>query len=100
MSYLKQLPVNYLKIDGSFVKNILHSREDRFFVHAINGVGHGMGIKTIAEFVENQEILEVLAGIGIDYAQGYGIGMAMPHPEFHQKNIVGCQLRATPGFRG
>jgi len=88
MNYLKQLPVNYLKIDGSFVKNILHSREDRLFVHAINGVGHGMGIKTIAEFVENQEILGVLAGIGIDYAQGYGIGRAMPHPEFHQKNIV------------
>ncbi|WP_374090204.1 EAL domain-containing protein [Methylomicrobium lacus] len=89
MSYLKQLPVNYLKIDGSFVKNILQSREDRLFVHAINGVGHGMGIKTIAEFVENRDILEVLAGIGVDYAQGYGIGMAMPHPEFHQQNSVG-----------
>lgn len=83
MSYLKQLPVNYLKIDGSFVKNLIHSREDRLFVNAINSVGQGMGIKTIAEFVENQDILEVLAAIGVDYAQGYGIGKAMPYPEFH-----------------
>ncbi|MEC4747749.1 EAL domain-containing protein [Methylomicrobium sp. Wu6] len=87
MSYLKQLPVNYLKIDGSFVKNIVHSREDQLFVNAINSVGQGMGIKTIAEFVENQDILEVLAGIGIDYAQGYGIGKPMPHPEFHWEKI-------------
>jgi len=87
MSYLKQLPVNYLKIDGSFVKNIVHSREDQLFVNAINSVGQGMGIKTIAEFVENQDILDVLAGMGIDYAQGYGIGKPMPHPEFHQENV-------------
>lgn len=83
MSYLKQLPVNYLKIDGSFVKNIINSRDDQLFVKAINSVGQGMGIKTIAEFVENQEILEVLADMGVDYAQGYGVGRAMPNPEFH-----------------
>jgi EAL domain-containing protein (putative c-di-GMP-specific phosphodiesterase class I) len=86
MSYLKQLPVNYLKIDGSFIKNILYSREDQLFVKAINSVGQGMGIKTIAEFVENQDILNMLAGMGIDYAQGYGIGKAMPYPEFHTEN--------------
>jgi diguanylate cyclase (GGDEF)-like protein/PAS domain S-box-containing protein len=91
MSYLKQLPVNYLKIDGSFVKNILYSREDQLFVKALNSVGQGMGIKTVAEFVENQDILDVLAHIGVDYAQGHGIGKAMPHPEFHMESIK------TPG---
>ena len=85
MSYLKQLPVHYLKIDGSFVKNLTACREDRLFVGAINSVGKGMGIKTIAEFVENQDILEVLDEMGVEYAQGYGIGMAKPYPEFHQK---------------
>ncbi|WP_031431145.1 EAL domain-containing protein [Methylomicrobium agile] len=88
MSYLKQLPVNYLKIDGSFIKNILYCREDQLFVKAINSVGQGMGIKTIAEFVENQDILNMLAGMGIDYAQGYGIGKAMPYPEFHMENVT------------
>ncbi|MGJ0486542.1 MAG: EAL domain-containing protein [Methylomicrobium sp.] len=87
MSYLKQLPVNYLKIDGSFIKNILYSREDQLFVKAINSVGQGMGIKTIAEFVENREILEILADMGVDYVQGYGIGKAMPYPEFHVENV-------------
>ena len=86
MNYLKQLPVGYLKIDGSFVKNIIESHEDQLFVNAINSVGQGMGIKTIAEFVENEAILGVLAELGIDYAQGYGIGKPMAHPEFHSDN--------------
>lgn len=83
MNYLKQLPVNYLKIDGSFVKNIVDCREDQLFVKAINSVGQGMGIKTIAEFVENEAILEILRDLGIDYAQGYGIGKPMAYPQFH-----------------
>jgi diguanylate cyclase (GGDEF)-like protein/PAS domain S-box-containing protein len=87
MNYLKQLPVNYLKIDGSFIRNITSSHEDQLFVNAINSVGQGMGIKTIAEFVENQAILDVLAAMGIDYAQGYGIGKPMPELEFHYQSI-------------
>lgn len=83
MNYLKKLPVNYLKIDGSFIKNIANSYEDKLFVNAIKSVGQGMGIKTIAEFVENKSILEVLATMGVDYAQGYYIGKPMPDPEFH-----------------
>ena len=86
MNYLKQLPVEYLKIDGSFVKTISESHEDQLFVNAINSVGQGMGIKTIAEFVENEAILAVLAELGVDYAQGYGIGKPMPIPEFHNCN--------------
>ncbi len=83
MNYLKKLPVQYLKIDGEFIKALPSTYEDRLFVKAINEVGQGMGIKTIAEFVENDEILDVLSEIGVDYAQGYGIGKPMPYPEFH-----------------
>lgn len=83
MSHLKQLPVQYLKIDGSFIKNLANNKEDQLFVKAINDVGQGMGIKTIAEFVENEMILKELLGMGVDYAQGYGIGKPMPEPEFN-----------------
>ncbi len=76
--YLKNLPVDYLKIDGSFVKNIVDEPIDLAMVEAINQIGHVMGIKTIAEFVENQDILEKITALGVDYAQGYGI--AKPRP--------------------
>ena len=72
--YLKDLPVDFLKIDGTFVKNIVKNEKDRAIVRSINEVAKVMGMKTIAEFVENREILEILKDIGVDYAQGYGIG--------------------------
>lgn len=72
-AYLKNLPVDYLKIDGAFVKDLLDDPIDRAMVKSIHDIGHVMGIKTIAEFVENQEIREQLALIGVDYVQGYGI---------------------------
>lgn len=71
--YLKNLPVDYLKIDGSFVRDIKTDRTDRAMVKSINEIGHIMGKKTIAEFVENDAILQELKKIGVDYAQGYGI---------------------------
>ncbi len=76
--YLKNLEVDYLKIDGMFVKSILNNDVDRAMVDSINNIGHVMQLKTIAEFVENDEILEVLKVIGVDFVQGYGI--AMPEP--------------------
>jgi diguanylate cyclase (GGDEF)-like protein len=76
--YLKNLPVDYLKIDGSFVKDILKDETRLAIVEAINQVGHVMGLKTVAEFVENNEILEKLRAIGVDYAQGYGIAKPTP----------------------
>jgi diguanylate cyclase (GGDEF)-like protein/PAS domain S-box-containing protein len=71
--YLKHFPVDFLKIDGSFVKEILHDPIDREMVRSINEIGHLTGKQTIAEFAENAEIIEMLRGLGVDYAQGYGI---------------------------
>jgi diguanylate cyclase (GGDEF)-like protein/PAS domain S-box-containing protein len=71
--YLKHFPVDFLKIDGSFVKEILHDPIDREMVRSINEIGHLTGKQTIAEFAENAEIITMLRGIGVDYAQGYGV---------------------------
>lgn len=73
-SYLKNLPIDYLKIDGSLVKAIPNEEYDRAIVSSINNVAHLMGIKTIAEFVETDQILEHIGNINIDYAQGYVTG--------------------------
>ena len=77
-AYLKSLPVDYLKIDGIFVKDILDDPMDFAMVKSINEIGQVMGKQTIAEFVENEAILEKLQEIGVDYAQGYGIGRPEP----------------------
>ncbi len=71
--YLKHFPVDFLKIDGSFVKGLLHDAIDREMVRSINEIGHLTGKKTIAEWAENTEIIELLRSLGVDYAQGYGI---------------------------
>ncbi|MDE2304179.1 MAG: EAL domain-containing protein [Gammaproteobacteria bacterium] len=71
--YLKHFPVDFLKIDGSFVKEILHDPIDREMVRSINEIGHLTGKQTIAEFAENAEIINMLRTLGVDYAQGYGI---------------------------
>lgn len=72
-AYLKRLPVDYVKIDGLFVKDILSDPVDRAMVKAIIDMAHAMGKKTIAEFVENDAILQELIDLGVDYVQGYGI---------------------------
>jgi len=76
--YLKSLPVDYLKIDGAIVRHIADKPVERAMVEAINDVGHVMGLKTMAEYVENDAIREHLLAIGVDYVQGYSI--EMPHP--------------------
>ena len=76
--YLKHLPVDFLKIDGSFVTDMLTDPIDGAMVESINHIGHVMEKKTIAEFVENEQILKRLGEIGVDYAQGYGIEKPKP----------------------
>jgi len=70
-TYLKNLPVDYLKIDGSFVQNMVNDNVDSAMIASINNIGHIMGLKTIAEFVDNDKQAAMLKEIGIDYAQGY-----------------------------
>ena len=76
--YLKNLPVDYLKLDGCFVKNMIRDNIDHAMVKAINQIGHTMNIKTIAEFVEDRETLDAVRKIGVDYAQGYIIAKPAP----------------------
>jgi diguanylate cyclase (GGDEF)-like protein/PAS domain S-box-containing protein len=79
--YLKSLPVDFLKIDGMFVKDMVDDPIDYAMVKSINEIGHVMGMKTIAEFVENDAIREKLVDMGVDYAQGYAIGKPRPFEE-------------------
>lgn len=76
--YLKEMEVDYIKIDGSFIRKLHETQSDRIFVMAIASVARSMGIKTIAEFVENEAIISYLKEYGIDYAQGYFIGKPSP----------------------
>ncbi|MDD5773047.1 MAG: EAL domain-containing protein [bacterium] len=76
--YLKDMAIDYIKIDGSFIKRLYRSPKNQLFVKAIVDVAQGMGIKTVAEFVEQEETLELLKGLGVDYAQGYLIGKPLP----------------------
>ncbi len=77
-SYLRSLPVDFIKIDGSFVRTMLDDPMDMAIVRSINQVGHVANIKTIAEYVETAEVEQALAGMGIDYAQGFRISRAKP----------------------
>jgi EAL domain-containing protein (putative c-di-GMP-specific phosphodiesterase class I) len=76
--YLKNLPVDFLKIDGGFVRDMLSDPMDAAMVASINQVGHVLGLQTIAEFVENNEILAQLRTLGVDYAQGFAIHKPEP----------------------
>ncbi|MBL4818060.1 MAG: EAL domain-containing protein [Deltaproteobacteria bacterium] len=76
--YLKNIPVDILKIDGKFVKGVIDDPVDFAMIKAIQEVANIMQLETVAEYVENKEILEKLAGIGIDLVQGYGIGKPFP----------------------
>ncbi len=85
-SYLKSLPVDFVKIDGSFVRDIANDSIDLAMVKSINDIGHVVGKKTIAEFVEDENVLALLKVVGVDYAQGYEIGRPTPlaryaHPD-------------------
>jgi len=78
LGHLKNLPVDYLKIDGSFVLNIESNAVDKEMVQSINRIAHLLGKITVAEFAENEAIVEILADIGVDFAQGYGVCRPIP----------------------
>ncbi len=77
-AYLKALPVDFLKIDGVFIRDIANNAINRAMVKAINEVGHVMGISTVAEYVEDEPTLAVVRELGLDYAQGYAVGTLRP----------------------
>ena len=77
-SYLRTLPVDYLKIDGVFVKDIKDSPHDLAVVKSINEIGHFMGKKTIAEYVQDDDIVDILRQVGVDYVQGFGVEEKKP----------------------
>jgi diguanylate cyclase (GGDEF)-like protein/PAS domain S-box-containing protein len=85
LAYLKSLPVDYLKIDGVFVRDIVHSRADAGMVASVHKLAELMGIRTVAEYVENDEIRSLVASLGVDAAQGYGVDKPRPLSELAQR---------------
>jgi EAL domain-containing protein (putative c-di-GMP-specific phosphodiesterase class I) len=73
-SYLKHLPVDVLKIDGTFIRFLDRNREDQIFVRAIVQVARELGLETVAEFVETPAVYNLLVDIGVDYVQGHHVG--------------------------
>jgi diguanylate cyclase (GGDEF)-like protein/PAS domain S-box-containing protein len=97
LAYLKTLPVDYLKIDGSFVRNIVNDPVDRAMADTINRVGHIMGLQTVGEYAESAEVIGELRTLGVDFAQGYGVqrpqALPAPLPAQHEATPV---LHAVP----
>lgn len=99
--YLKKLPVDYLKIDGMFIRDLLTDKTDRIFVKSIIDIAHTLNIKTVAEFIENDELLEVARELGADYAQGFAIGrpfVLAPHfPQAESSNSELTTIQTKAG---
>jgi EAL domain-containing protein (putative c-di-GMP-specific phosphodiesterase class I) len=76
--YLKYLPVDFVKLDGDFIRDLPRNTSDQVLVKAMADVAHGLGMLTIAEFVETEATLKILEGFGVDYAQGYHVGRPQP----------------------
>jgi diguanylate cyclase (GGDEF)-like protein/PAS domain S-box-containing protein len=100
-AYLRDLPVDSVKIDGRFVKSLAENPVDQAMVKAMNDIAHALGKKTVAEFVENHECFELLKELGVDYAQGYHLGrpdIVTPCKAIseHTGNAVVCLLSPSP----
>ena len=80
-SYLKELPVNYLKVAGNFIDGLVSSPLDRAMVESINQISHMMGVQTVAESVGTRELFDEVRAIGVDHAQGYWVGLPRPLAE-------------------
>jgi EAL domain-containing protein (putative c-di-GMP-specific phosphodiesterase class I) len=86
-TYLKELAVDYLKIDGGFVRNMADDPVDHAMVDSINQIGHILGLETIAEWAEDQHTLNQLRALNVDYAQGYGVGKIIALDDFELSDI-------------
>ena len=90
-TYLRVLPLDYVKVDGSFVKDMLTDDIARTMVQSIHNVGHAMGLETVAEYVENEAIAEDLKTLGIDFGQGFGLGKPVPMAGYLEGYVHGEQ---------
>jgi diguanylate cyclase (GGDEF)-like protein len=96
--YLKHLAFDYVKIDGEFIKHLPENRTDRLVVEAVVGIARGLGTRTVAEFVGSPEVVQVLEELGVDYGQGYHLGMPAPVEELLE-DVVRAP-RFAPGAAG
>jgi diguanylate cyclase (GGDEF)-like protein/PAS domain S-box-containing protein len=86
--YLRELPLDIVKIDGSFIRKLPSSKEDQIFVKALTEMARGLKKRTIAEFVEDRETLKLLVDLGVDYAQGYHIGKPSPEINTNHNTVI------------
>jgi EAL domain-containing protein (putative c-di-GMP-specific phosphodiesterase class I) len=98
-SYLNNLPVDYLKIDGEYVREINSNPVSYEIIRSVNEIAHLLGMETIAEYVENDAILATLKTIGIDYVQGFNFGLPQPLEDHDSADIVDLQVHAEPAFQ-
>lgn len=77
-SYLKKMPLSYVKLDGSYIHDLVHNRDNQIFVESLSNMVRAFGMQTIAEFVEDQQTLDRLKALGVTYGQGYHIGKPLP----------------------
>ena len=84
-TYLKHLPVDLLKIDGSFIRNLSDNLADQYFVRAIADIGQGLGKKIIAEFIENDRVIPLLLEFGVNYGQGHYFSKALSATEIFRE---------------
>ncbi len=94
-SSLKDLPVDYVKIDGIFIKDLLSDRASQTMVKSVTEIAHFMGRQVIAEFVENQQTVDALKTIGVDFIQGYHIGRPVPLHEVLRIDALCRNYRLT-----
>jgi diguanylate cyclase (GGDEF)-like protein len=94
-TYLKRLPVDLVKIDGNFVRDLVTDPVDRAMVESVNRIAHEMGLRTVAEFVESDETLRCLRRIGIDYVQGFATGYPEPFDGWLDRNPVAVPVPAA-----
>ncbi|MEX1119933.1 MAG: EAL domain-containing protein, partial [Terrimicrobiaceae bacterium] len=80
LTYLKMLPIDFLKIDGSFTRDLGTEPIQQAMIRAIHGIAEALGVHTVAEFVESEQELALLKKIGIDFAQGYLMEKPRSHP--------------------